>query len=182
MRVAHNLVNLTGQRFGKLLVVGRAHNTHEGKAQWHCACDCGKTTVVVARSLRRGATTSCGCNRQRSHRKLPPFQAGMNNVIREYQRGARDRNFIWDLTKEQAQELLVQSCFYCGDPPSRIVELGKYNGDALVNGLDRLDSTKGYTRENIVPCCKRCNWAKSNLTLEEFYTWVRKVNNHIPNA
>ena len=43
------------------------------------------------------------------------------------------------------------------------------------NGIDRVDSSKGYTLENSVPCCKYCNIAKHTMTSTEFYAWVRRV-------
>lgn len=58
------LNNLTGQRFGRLVVVKRMpDNTHKGRAQWECRCDCGKIKKVVGGSLTGGATKSCGCAR-----------------------------------------------------------------------------------------------------------------------
>lgn len=53
--------DMTGQRFGKLLVIKRDNNTKEGRAAWLCKCDCGKELVVSGKSLRSGNTKSCGC-------------------------------------------------------------------------------------------------------------------------
>lgn len=41
------------------------------------------------------------------------------------------------------------------------------------NGIDRVDSSKGYTVENSVACCKYCNTAKNTMTESEFYTWTK---------
>ena len=54
-------IDLTGQRFGKLVVKERAPNNRFGGARWLCQCDCGNTTVVAGQELRRGGTKSCGC-------------------------------------------------------------------------------------------------------------------------
>lgn len=55
-------IDLTGQRFGRLVVVERAENTKDQKAQWLCKCDCGKTLVVRSAALRRRkGQKSCGC-------------------------------------------------------------------------------------------------------------------------
>lgn len=55
-------IDLTGQRFGRLVVVERGPNSHNGKIQWYCDCDCGKRRVLVSRhNLRSGDTKSCGC-------------------------------------------------------------------------------------------------------------------------
>lgn len=44
-----------------------------------------------------------------------------------------------------------------------------------INGVDRLDSTKGYFLANCVAACKRCNQGKNNMTVREFLAWVRKI-------
>lgn len=59
------LNDLTGQRFNKLLVIGRAENSKNGTSRWICKCDCGKTTIVTCTKLTRGNTKSCGCWRKR---------------------------------------------------------------------------------------------------------------------
>ena len=53
-------LDLTGQRYGKLTVIGPAENIGSRTA-WKCRCDCGKETVILTRRLRSGHTTSCGC-------------------------------------------------------------------------------------------------------------------------
>ena len=54
-------IDLTGRRFGRLVVVGEAGRTKRGKITWECLCDCGKTTVIIGDNLRSGNTLSCGC-------------------------------------------------------------------------------------------------------------------------
>ena len=57
------LVDLTGQRFGRLIVVERHETANSGHARWLCKCDCGNVTAVTSNQLRakQGATKSCGC-------------------------------------------------------------------------------------------------------------------------
>ena len=55
------LIDLTGQRFGRLTVIKRADNTAHGEACWVCQCDCGNTVVVIGVHLRSHHTKSCGC-------------------------------------------------------------------------------------------------------------------------
>ena len=60
------LIDLTGQRFGSLTVMGRA-GTYQSLTNkhviptWLCKCDCGAITVALGNNLRSGMTTSCGC-------------------------------------------------------------------------------------------------------------------------
>ena len=56
------LVDLTGKRFGRLVVVKRNGSQHE-HALWLCVCDCGNKSVASSNDLRRGNTKSCGCLR-----------------------------------------------------------------------------------------------------------------------
>ncbi len=59
------IIDLTGLRFGKLLVQERdlsAPNLGKG-TRWICKCDCGKTVSVLSGRLRSGQTQSCGCNK-----------------------------------------------------------------------------------------------------------------------
>lgn len=69
---ANPVINLTGQRFGRLIVTARARNINQ-RARWHCLCDCGSRKIIPSCSLRRGNTTSCGCVQReaaaRSNRK-----------------------------------------------------------------------------------------------------------------
>lgn len=66
----NKFVDLTGQEFGKLIVVRRADNTKDGQAQWvvRCSCD-GKEKIVPAQSLRSGNTRSCGCMKNKWTRR-----------------------------------------------------------------------------------------------------------------
>ena len=54
------VIDLCGQRFGKLTVTARAASK-PGQAVWRCVCDCGATTEVRSQDLRNGHTASCGC-------------------------------------------------------------------------------------------------------------------------
>lgn len=74
------LNNLTGQRFGRLVVLHQAESRKiqtfmpEGgsyinsKTMWHCRCDCGREKDIEAQALRTGNTRSCGCLRREASR------------------------------------------------------------------------------------------------------------------
>lgn len=53
--------DLTGRRFGRLIVLQRVRNNQRGNTVWHCQCDCGKQVDVVGYSLTGGKSKSCGC-------------------------------------------------------------------------------------------------------------------------
>ena len=57
-------IDLTGQRFGRLVVIGDSMIRRDAKIVWHCRCDCGNPADVSTILLRDGRTTSCGCRRK----------------------------------------------------------------------------------------------------------------------
>lgn len=54
-------IDLTGKKFGKLLILSRANNSNNGKVRWNCMCDCGKEKIIIGNSLKTRVTKSCGC-------------------------------------------------------------------------------------------------------------------------
>lgn len=55
-------LELTGQRFGKLVVLNRCGSKH-GHVAWRCKCDCGKEIITIGSHLKDGTSRSCGCVR-----------------------------------------------------------------------------------------------------------------------
>ena len=72
------LIDLTGQRFGRLTVLKRHSENIDNRPAWLCQCDCGNTKIVSGHSLREHYTKSCGClNREiASQRMEKPFVIG----------------------------------------------------------------------------------------------------------
>ena len=60
-------IDLTGQRFGRLVVLTQADISSSGDARFSCLCDCGMRTVTWAKHLRNGDSKSCGCSRRKEH-------------------------------------------------------------------------------------------------------------------
>lgn len=59
--VREDIEDLTGRRFGRLVVLNREKNDKHGKTRWRCKCDCGTIKTIGRRELIRGDTKSCGC-------------------------------------------------------------------------------------------------------------------------
>lgn len=55
---------LTGQRFGRLVVLRLSETRRYGTVDWLCVCDCGNTTLATRHQLKTGAKKSCGCLKQ----------------------------------------------------------------------------------------------------------------------
>lgn len=60
-------IDLTGKRFGRLLVIEQSKNSKDNQIMWLCKCDCGKETIVRGQCLTRKTTKSCGCYRKKLH-------------------------------------------------------------------------------------------------------------------
>lgn len=54
-------LDLSNQRFGRLVAVQLAEARRGALRQWKCVCDCGRETLALAKTLRNGGTRSCGC-------------------------------------------------------------------------------------------------------------------------
>jgi len=75
-----------------------------------------------------------------------------NNKERYYKayiNGALKRDYEFKLNFDEFSKLVEQDCYYC-----------HYKTENEVNGLDRVDNTKNYTKENTVACCELCNRIK----------------------
>ena len=93
----------------------------------------------------------------------------------------RSRNLCWELTRDQAvSQWPNECCHYCNAAPSQSRSGSKSRPQDAVkfNSLDRLDSALGYTIDNVVPCCKICNFAKNTMSVEEFRAWLSRVYGH----
>ena len=55
------MLNLIGEKYGYLTVVGIDRIVKGKGTYWRCKCDCGNETVVIGQHLRNGHTKSCGC-------------------------------------------------------------------------------------------------------------------------
>jgi hypothetical protein len=180
-RLAAKVKDETGRRYGRLVVAGRAKDDGKPGARWLCRCDCGGEAVARGSNLRRGSKLSCGCLMRdvvSSLFSLPKGVAAEKGALRAMKKNARKRGREWGLTDEQAVAIMRRNCFYCGAAPSNISCPPICNGDFVYSGLDRVDNAKGYTPDNVVPCCKFCNYAKGNRTLAEFLEWAKSLYFH----
>src|SRR6266404_463484 len=87
------LKDITGQRFGRLLVVRRAENNKHKAAMWVCLCTCGIEKVVLGDNLRLDIIRSCGClsaelSAERCRKQPPRLRHGhasVGQMTAEYQ-------------------------------------------------------------------------------------------------
>lgn len=129
------LIDLTGRRFGRLVVRSR-HGHLNGVSAWLCECDCGKYHVVRGSSLRYGYTTSCGCSRALDlHGKI----FNMLTVIRKAERRtySKSTGAMWlclcscgNYTIVSSQSLRNGTTKTCGCLSAKIIEYGRLLGQA----------------------------------------------------
>lgn len=60
------VIDITGQRFGRLVALEMVGRNSAMNVLWRCKCDCGNETTVSGSSLRKGVTKSCGCYKSES--------------------------------------------------------------------------------------------------------------------
>lgn len=174
-----SITDYIGSRYGRLTVTGLSElKRYKGTTAVivDCLCDCGNLNSYHLGNLKRGTTRSCGCLRDQSLRSRPavsPFSRYRSN----YLRSAKKRRLTFDLDLTSFTSLVTADCHYCGHPPVS-KKFDNYKTLVCVNGLDRIDSTVGYTSTNVVPCCAQCNTAKLDYTTEEFDSWLKRVYEH----
>lgn len=170
-------IDLTGEKFGRLLVLGISHVDKYGALHYRCQCDCGNKKTFAGYRVRKGKVKSCGCLHKELcvARKLPNNLAIIKRIINSYKSHAKKRNIKYNLSQNDLISIVKLNCYYCGLPPSNIQKDKNSKNGINYSGIDRLDSSKGYFLENCVPCCKICNIGKSNMTLKQFMEWITNL-------
>jgi hypothetical protein len=186
--------DLTGNRYGRLVVVELTDERQHGNPVWICRCDCGSIVKMATSSFRAG-TKSCGCigfGRKRYTTRRGgvgslqggsltferQVRANAESLFSKYRRAAIKRGYEWRLTYVEFLRIVVQDCHYCGEPPAQehVVRAGRTDGQPFIyNGIDRVDNARGYETGNVVPCCGVCNTAKLDRDKGEFIEWARRV-------
>lgn len=180
-------IDLTGQKFGRLTALSFING------KWNCICDCENTLKVEGSHLTNGNTKSCGCLKADNlilraykladgKRKFEPRIASARRVWKNTY-CYRDPNCI-----EFDKFLIIsqQNCFYCGIKPnteynyfatasSRSSKNAQQEGLFIYNGMDRIDSSKSHTIDNIVSACMICNRAKNDRSTEDFSLWINNL-------
>ena len=131
---------------------------------------CGKhvkhSHTSVQNNIETGKQKYCGeCNRKLK-KQSKKYKA--NLIYISYKSEAKTRGYKFALSKKDFENLIFEECAYCAAPPSNCKI--KANTAVHYNGLDRIDNDKGYTKDNVVPCCRQCNIAKHSHSQEEFFT------------
>jgi hypothetical protein len=163
----------TGQKYSYLTFVRPSHITNKNKETlWELECECGTIVVKRPQQVSTGRVVSCGCMRGIEKRKYSPI---VSSAMIKW------RSVYKELPFNTFYELSQLPCDYCGRQPYRSFNKKKWgrtgsnisnyqrdHGTFTYNGLDRVDSSKGHTVDNVVPCCYRCNIMKGDMTRQAF--------------
>ena len=84
-------IDLTNQRFGRLLVLYKTDKRSGHNIVWHCKCDCGNEKDIDGGSLRQGKTKSCGCLQKEKASKTG--QQYKDNLIYNTRKDITDQYF-----------------------------------------------------------------------------------------
>jgi hypothetical protein len=173
--------------YNRLSVLGVDNSRRGNGVYWICLCVCGNLRSIKAQNVRKNHTKSCGClNKETSRQsikkliRVPNGTAAFKSLLRDYKLSAFKRNLDFDLTLEVFTDLINSNCVYCDSPPLAIKRATGNTGEYIkYTGIDRRDNTKGYTLDNSVSCCKICNYAKLNMTEQEFYQWINRLHSNL---
>jgi hypothetical protein len=129
-----------------------------------CAIAIKKARFPCEHGIERPSCKQCGgsaiCEHNRLRSKCPDcFPSGIYNA---YRSGSKRRNIQFVITFDDYLKISSLPCTYCG------LSFGR-------NGIDRRDNLMGYTFENSVPCCSKCNFMKHSYAVEEFLNHIRCI-------
>jgi hypothetical protein len=171
-------------KFNKLTLLEKIlqkDNIGHLRTYFKCLCDCGNEKIINWQCIKSGCCVSCGCHSKETASKLFRKEQGksaFNHILYTYTKSAKNKNLIFDLDEETFKELITSNCHYCNAIPSTICKRKTALEIFIYNGIDRVDNSKGYYKENCVTCCEQCNRMKLDYSLKEFINKISDIYNN----
>lgn len=175
-----------GQKFGKLTVIENMGTSPQPGNKyvrtWRVKCECGVEKIISGTSRLR-ATGSCGCGKFDYKKNIDPADGTWHYLYLQYKKMANERDLEFSLTEDECREMFTTNCYYCGSAPRKTVGRHRKSTDMRLregskvtyNGIDRVNTDRGYTVDNTVTCCYKCNFAKHTQSVSEFREWIKQV-------
>lgn len=165
------------QRINKLLILDKKYNKEKKQYFYQCACDCGNTDWFYKDSLLGGQSQCWECHKLSLSKQ---FFKGYKDIGLTYwsslRKHAYDRGYEFSISIEYAWNLFVRQKSKCALSGIDIVFIKTGKGsNTQTASLDRIDSKKGYTEDNIQWVHKDINRMKSNLPEDKFLFYCKKV-------
>ncbi len=146
---------------------------------FECHC-CGQQFEALLTDVKAGHTRSCGCMKIKKFEYAPYYgkidiNPSKEKIIKAIKVMKREAHHEIYLTDEEIGKLLFSDCYWFGVKPSRLffTKLGEL--PFYVHGVDRLDSSKPYTKENSVACSAEANYFKGAILSEKFLEMCNQV-------
>lgn len=153
---------LSNQSFGLLTTIKPVGKTKNGTVSWLCKCSCGNEVKVPTSRLKNGRTKSCGCYRKRKrNHKWKGYCDISGSRISEIRLRARKKKMDFDIDAKFLWELILKQKYLCAISKLKI----SLDKNASV---DRIDSSKGYTKDNVWWVHKDINKMKMDLPMDRF--------------
>lgn len=157
----HNLKDLTGQQFTKLIVKERYGSTKNGQALWLCQCDCGNIKIASTVSLLHGKTKSCGCMKSSGEQVIQAWLE-KNDIKFEKEFRFNDCRNIDPLPFD----FYIKSKNICieYDGVQHYKESRLYSSKLSLEGRKRNDAIKNeYCQKNNIHLIRIPYWEKDNI-------------------
>jgi hypothetical protein len=181
--------NLLNVKRNKLTVIEIIPPKYDQPRHWDnvykvvCKCDCGKYRTYQARYFNKSLSISCGCDKsyyEKTSGKHSPKFTGYKEISGTYWKRLKNRNKQVDITIEQAWNVYEKQSRRCALSGLLITFSKKTKGTDGTASLDRIDSSKGYTIDNVQWVHKDINRMKSNFNERYFIEICRKVSDANP--
>jgi len=177
----------TGERYGRLVVKEAIGRNKHSQIIWRCVCDCGCIKDVESSRLGH-RTNSCGCLRSDTNKDstLPshakgsksPYWKGCGEIsgykLNKIKYGAQTRDFCYELEDQFIWDLFLEQdrkCALTGLP----IEFGQKGRELGTASLDRIDSSKGYIKDNVQWVHKDVNKMKMDFDTDYFLDLCRRI-------